>query len=697
MKKIYATALLLPALLLWHGCRTQNAPASFSRFQALPITAVAPQGWLKAYLETQRDGLTGHLDEMGGFPYGHTGWGDSSITATEAESWWPWEQSGYWLDGMLRCGLLLGDDFLIQKARQHLRYDLEHPGEDGFIGPDFLRQPDKENRWPHVVYFRAIKAEYEATGDKRILEAVRDHFLSDLDTYSYHHVREACNIEHLLWVGTALNDARLIHAAETIYAIANQRNPERSASGRQFSLIDQPVTAHGVTYNEYAKLGALLYSATGKPEYLQHALNAYEKIDRHAMTVSGVNSSTEILRGKDPLHAYETCDISAYTWSVGYLLQATGEARWADKIEKAVFNAAPGSVTASFDAVQYFSCPNQLLATRNSNHNPFFRGNPAMQYSSNQWVKCCPGEVNRIMPNFISRLWMTDGQGGLVAALYGPSTVTAALGKNRQPVTVTAQTHYPFSDTLRFALHMKKSTRFDFTLRIPGWCADAELSVNGQRQNPPLTPGSYTTVTRQFNNDDEILLVLPQSLRLSRWPRNGIAVERGPLVYALNVKTRWEQDPWPGRTPAKKQARYNAWPESDWNFALALRNDTVRDRVKVIKGAMTDHPWSPETAPISLKVPARRVRGWTLDRRREIVREDFYPSHRNGVIHHWNVITERLKGDYTFTPQIPDKDEVHSRLAADTEWVTLIPYGCAKLRMTIFPQALWETWGKVDW
>jgi len=666
-------------------------------FQEIPITSIQPKSWLRTYLETQRDGLTGHLDEMGGYPYDQTGWGDSVITKEKAESWWPWEQTGYWLDGMLRCGLLLQDEFLIQKARQRIRYDLEHPAEDGFIGPEFLRQPNRENRWVFAVYFRALMAEYSATGDRKILEAIRDHFLVDLDTYSYHHVREANNIEHLVWIGKELKDDRLLVAAEKIYVLANEKNPQRSASGRQFSLLHEPVTAHGVTYNEYAKNGAILYSVTGNETYLKHSRNAYRKIDEHYMTVSGVNSSTEILRGKDPLNSYETCDISAYTWSVGYLLKATGEAEWADKIEKAVFNAAPGSVTSNFDALQYFSCPNQVIATRTSNHNPFFRGNPAMQYTSNQWVKCCPGEVNRIMPNFASRLWMKDNRGGLVAAMYAPSQVTTKVGKKSQEITVVQDTHYPFSDTIRFEIQTEKPVRFPFTVRIPGWCSDAQIQINGANQSQELLPSTYITFERKFADGDIVTVILPQNVRLSRWPRNGIAVERGPLVYSLPVDTEWKIDPWPGRTPAKQQARYNAYPTSDWNYALALRNDNVGDLVQVVQCNMTDHPWSPENAPVALQVPARRVKGWKLNKQSEIIREDFYPSHQDGLIHHWNVITERIKGDYVFTPQIPDKEEVHSRLSTDKEMITLIPYGCAKLRLTIFPQALWETWGTVDW
>ena len=81
------------------------------------------------------------------------------------------------------------------------------------------------------------------------------------------------------------------------------------------------------------------------------------------MLIDGVNSSTEALAGNDPLASHETCDITDYTWTMGYYLMATGDGQWADRIEKAIFNAGFGAITKDFRTMQYFSCPNQFIAT----------------------------------------------------------------------------------------------------------------------------------------------------------------------------------------------------------------------------------------------------------------------------------------------------------------------------------------------
>jgi hypothetical protein len=71
---------------------------------------------------------------------------------------------------------------------------------------------------------------------------------------------------------------------------------------------------------------------------------------------------------------HETCDITDHAWALAYMLQATGDARYADRIEQVIFNALPGSLTKDFRALQYLSCTNQVVATSTSNQNIFMRG-----------------------------------------------------------------------------------------------------------------------------------------------------------------------------------------------------------------------------------------------------------------------------------------------------------------------------------
>jgi DUF1680 family protein len=645
---------------------------TYRKFRELPLSAIEPESWLRRYLEKQRAGLTGHLDEAG-YPFNTKGWASPKVVSRGSAHWWPYEQTAYWIDGMTRAGYLLRDDFLIQKARQQLDYVLDHAGRDGYLGPVFMRDAAGQNRWPHAVLFRAYMALYGATGDERIPRALSRHYLSGTGAHSEE--RNVCNVEAMLWTYEQTGDRRLLDEALETYEQYNRLFAERDTNVANM-LSPRRATEHGVTYNEIAKLAALVAIYTGRQRYLAAAVNAYRKIDRFHMLVDGVCSSSEHLKGRDPLDTHETCDIADYAWSVGYLLMATGQAEYADKIERACFNAAPGAVKSDFKALQYFSCPNQVLADRSSNHNLYECGRSWMAYRPNHDCECCPGEVHRVMPNFAARMWMSDGAGGLVAALYGPSRITAAVGTRGAKITVVEETDYPFRDRIEFQIRTARPVAFPFWVRIPGWCTSAQVFVNGERLTRRLQPGTFVKIARTFRHNDRVSVCLPMKLHLSHWPRGGIAVERGPLVYALRVEEDWRLSP----IKEKCSPRFPAWdlyPASPWNYALALDEENLERGVEVHERPLAGDPWSIDTAPVVLRVPARRVAGWRIRQLRAILHQYNGPA---------GAVTERRKGAFRFTPQLPAAETLPRRLSQRLETVTLVPYGCTHLRITVFPQ-----------
>jgi uncharacterized protein len=648
---------------------------TYARFKELPLSAIKPDGWLRRYLEKQRDGLTGHL-EAAGSPFDSAGWGLPKVEihyeASVCRDWWPYEQTGYWIDGMIRCGYLLDDKFLITKARRHIDHVLENPGTDGYLGPDFLKAPVGWNRWAHAVFFRAIMAHYSATGDSRVLPGLAGHYLSH--TSPHWEMREVCNLEAILWTYERTHDRRLLEHALKAYEGFNRCFPS-NCSSLESMLSERWSVEHGVTFNEIAKLGAILYIHTGNDTYLKASINAYRKLDRDQMLIDGVCSSSENLRGKDPLDSHETCVIADFTWSTGYLLLATGLAEYADKIEKACFNAAPGAVRSDFKGLQYFSCPNQVIADQTSNHNFFHQGTKWMSYRPNPGTECCPGAVNRIMPNFASRMWLSDGSGGLVPAFYGPSTVITKVGKENQTVTIVEETGYPFSERVDFRIKTPVPVKFALYLRIPGWCGKAQLEFNGKPVKIVCSSGTFIKFQKVFSDNDLISLVLPMDLQLIHWPGGGVAIERGPLVYALKIKEDWRIDETETRC-TKDFPAWNLYPGSPWNYALAVDEHNLQDEVKIINRPLTSEPWSIDNAPIELQVPARRVVGWKLQRKKAITAGMIDPNGDKIV---------KVTGDFQFTPALPDPETLVKRLGRKLETVTLVPYGCTKLRITIFP------------
>ncbi len=426
--------------LVWIFClksaetniKYNTAPSpEFSRCYELPLTDIAPDSWLRNFLVVQKDGLTGHINAAG-YPYNSIGWkGVVGLPKNTPKSkvWWPYEQTAYWIDGALRCGYLLHDTKFTDSVKSNITYVLDHPNLTGVLGPRNFGN----NRWPNAIIFRAMMAVYYATGDAAIIDRMIKHFMATKDEYSTE--RNIINIETMCWLYGVSGNKNLLDMAVKSYDIYNmQSNTDETLKNL---LSNETPTDHGVTFIESIKIPAILYTYTGEKKYLEAALKGFEKLDRFHMLIDGVPSSSENLNGKRSNNVHETCDISDYIWSAGYLLMATGDPNWADRMEKAAYNAGPGAVTKSFKEHQYYSGPNQFTADENSSkwnsiENWFEQSRSRMAYRPFFDTECCTGNVNRFMPNLISRMWLTDSAGGIFAAILGPATVTTVAGPKRK-------------------------------------------------------------------------------------------------------------------------------------------------------------------------------------------------------------------------------------------------------------------------
>lgn len=619
-----------------------NYKAPFSKFSEQPITAVNAKGWLSEFLTRQQSGLTGHPEVLS-YPYNTSLWaGVIERVGEHGDNWWRYEQAAYYSDGLLRLGYLLNDTAFLSKARAGITYTLANPQPNGRLGSvDFTSQ------WPVAVYFRVLQAEYLATGDKNILNALHQHYLSYTPKELGMFKRAIINIEGVLWTYGLTKDPRLLQLAEDAWALGGfELNKEKC-------LSPDTIRIHGVTYMEMAKLPAILYSYTGKKIYLDAAVNAFYKLDRDHMLPDGCPSSNEFLTGKDPIKSHETCDITDYTWAAGYLLMTTGNAQYADRIEKAVFNAGPGAISKDFKNLQYFSSVNQVIATGRSNTNKLAYGSTWMAYWPCHETECCAGNVHRFMPNYAARMWMRDKDGGPVAALYGPSV--EQLQVNGRSVTITETTNYPFGETIEFGFDMPAPVTMPFTFRIPVWCTQASVTVNGKPYAHKGKPGNFATIRRTFRKGDKIVVTVPMTARFIPWNNQAVTVERGPLLYAFPVPEHVTIDTATyanlngKRSPDPDFPALSLTPAGKWNYKLVTEG---RDSLIVIKRATMGYPFDPNNSPVVIQVRAKQLPGWQLQENR-------------------------------FTPQLPKPGVLAATDAQET--ITLVPYGCTRLRLAAFP------------
>jgi len=265
---------------------------------------------------------------------------------------------------------------------------------------------------------------------------------------------------------------------------------------------------------------------------------------------------------------------------------------------------------------------------------------------------CCLANMHQGWTKYAQQLFYATRDGGLAALLYGPSQTKAAVGGAGRTVHVTQQTAYPFEDTIRFRFSMPEPVRFPFYLRIPGWAKDAAVTLNGS----PVTfsrTGSLALIDREWKDSDILALKLPMEVRVTEWGRNSRAVERGPLVYALKQPERWER-----AVDEKEGAYYSVYPEGEWNYGLteaAVRDPEHHMKVSVPRSAGKDFIWNLSHAPVEITVPAKKIPAWKM---------------ANGV-----------------APQpVNDRSGIFKgAVAAEEESITLIPYGCSKVRVVAFP------------
>ena len=422
-----------------------------------------------------------------------------------------------------------------------------------------------------------------------------------------------------------------------------------------------PFREHGVTAAEELKCLPLMYSYTGDAQALSLAKRAYQKVVDNSLMPDGGIVSAEQLEKTAFYSVHESCDISDWSWSFGYMFMATGEPGFADLIERTTFNALPGAVTKDFKQLQYFSAANQTVIGPTNSHSPL--RSTRMTYRAAHDTECCPGNINRAMPNYVIRSWMRASDGGLAAVFYCPSVVTAPVGS--RSVTIVEETDYPFRDTISFRFMTAQPVAFNFQIRIPQWCDAASVQVNGETLADKHKPGTFASIRREYRDGDVVTVKLPMPVRVESW-LNGqsVCVARGPLVYSLKIDEQpivHTSDPPEirkllGGHDIQGFPEIEYYPLSDWRYGFPASLKNELSNIREIESDMTDNPFIETNTPVQLELPLCPLSDWV-------------PA-VNGV----------RPGEPS---GLPTADQRHA--TGPETIMTLVPYGSTHLRLTTLP------------
>ena len=670
MKK--AVFFLLGVFSFHTGCpqTPESSGDTIVSYTPLPLGSIKPNGWLLMQLQTMRDGATGRLDELHDKIRIDNGWlgftGDG------------WEETPYWLDGAVPLAYLLDDPKLKAKVIRYINWTLNNQRPSGYFGPITKQEREKgveitpdncaagEDWWPKMIMLKVLKQHYEATNDPRVVPFMRKFFAYQAAALEncplgkwteWAASRGTDNAMLVLWLYSKTKDKKLLDLAAKI---ESQSFPWSEWLGNRdwvmWAAANQTdelwMRRHAVNIGMALKAPAVNYMRTSDPKYLQALKTGWNDLMALHGLPMGIFSGDEDLHGNAPTQGVELCAIVESMFSLENIIAVTGDVQYMDALERMTFNALPAQTTDSYNEKQYFQIANQVQISQGvfDFSLPFDREmNNVLGLRSG--YTCCTANMHQGWTKFASHLWYQTDDDGIAALAYSPCTVNAQVGVNRTPITIIENTQYPFDDQINFELRTKKAVAFPLKLRIPSWCREATVMLNG-RPLRTAPGGQVISISRVWENFDKVTLQLPMEVTTSNWGRNSRAVERGPLVYALKVAERWEK-----ATHEKEGDYLSVYPTEAWNYGL------LQDVVKYPKANLQvktkpfpkTFKWNLEHAPIEIVASGKQIPGWKAV---------------NGVA--YQPVTDRTG---VYKGQVDDQ----------VKTITLVPYGFTKVRIVAFP------------
>lgn len=283
---------------------------------------------------------------------------------------------------------------------------------------------------------------------------------------------------------------------------------------------------------------AKMYEITGDSDWLE-VIKLFWKA---AVTDRGMFSTTGMNAGEFwvPPHMQghflgssdqEFCTVYNMVRTASYLLKYTGEAQYADYIERALYNGFLAQQNAQTGMPAYFP--------------PLGAGSRKKWGTKTRDFWCCHGTMVQAQTLYPELVWFTDGD-KITAAQYIPSEFTAEMnGANVTVSQTTGMKYYndqAFFDEkddgqmsrwlLKFSVKCDKPVRFTLSLRVPEWAKGVELEVNGKNTAAPVKDG-WLDITADWQNDS-VQVFFPSELRAETLPDMPelMSVVDGPIVLA---------------------------------------------------------------------------------------------------------------------------------------------------------------------
>lgn len=621
-------------------CRSSGVPAATllaPSFQLVPLPSsfsIQPRGWLQQQLQTQMNGLAGHLQLF---------WNDvqNSVWLGGTDDTGMHERLPYWINAVMPMLYQLKSTELTeqhthlnenttvveQSIEKFIAYILQHQRDDGWLGPS-----DDYNPWPRwpvlmalIHYMDNHPSQHTALVSVmyRFLAKQFDLLLSLIASpsasiaYDWWNVRVQdlqITLQYLFdhENGDGSHTQFLLDFMEVLQVISfDWKNWFRTYMPMDSVNSGFNMSTHGVNTGMALKAFSIMYRFTHSSDDYKAAHDATSRLYLGHGQASGIFGCDEHLTGLQPQRGTELCTVVETMFSFSTQMWIFGEASWGDRVEQLTFNALPATMTPDTWAHQYLQQSNEINAQVCDPHVWMDDGPYSTVYGLEPNYGCCTANFGQGWPKFVTHMYMlnvtsTQSAAGAAAAaaagdfeevvvtLYGPSVFNSSAFVNSDDVDddeneesssassriiITQNTTYPFCSSpcpITFLIDTTRS--FRLRLRVPWFARSPQLKLpDGSIRRIVGSGARFEVVDIDAGVTgvvQTVTLFVDMPLRVERRFNNAASIYYGPLLMALNIE-------YTATVLASYAFDSRDWqfePNSTWTYALQLLDDASPEK-----------------------------------------------------------------------------------------------------------------------
>jgi len=280
-----------------------------------------------------------------------------------------------------------------------------------------------------------------------------------------------------------------------------------------------PIQGHAYAYMARCLAQLRLYRIQPEPQLLVPSHRVVDYLTQEdGLVVTGTCGQHECWHStqEGAANLGETCATAYLLRFLDELMRMEGEPAYGDLMERAVYNALFAAQSPDGRRIRYYS-PQE-------GERVYFERD----------TYCCPCNYRRIIAELPEMVYYKAND-GIAVNLYTPSRATIDAGG--VAVNLSQETDYPTSGTVNLRVETPQPSSFAMRLRIPAWCDNAMVRVNGSPASGDPMPGSFFRIEREWKFGDKVELDLPMTLRFVRGRKaqaGRVAIMYGPRVFCMN-------------------------------------------------------------------------------------------------------------------------------------------------------------------